>query len=453
MLKSITKKYPKGAASFYVVAFSTLVLVIIATSFAVVIMNEITRSSNDDLSQSAYDSALAGVEDAKMALYNYQSCVDQGAAPSASKPTGTGRLTCSEIMWYMDHPDCDMVGHILGRYGKDETGEEGVLIEESGDGTNVMQQFYTCATIKTVLEDYRSTMTEETPTRVVRVNLASVAARDIKSVRISWYSGTDGSDYVFNNAVTSGLTKRVQFPTLREERAATPPTISFGIVQTAEIFNLSDFDRVTDTASNRGMIYLVPSNDSGLASGRKDDNYIGAYKNDKHDNVVTKSQFIKSNDRTVKNLPFAVYCDANNEFACSALIELPDVIDGDRNEDTFMVVVSIPYGQPSTDFSLAFYCNDGVYCGTMSAGGTETTTTQANLKGVQVTVDVTGRANNLYRRVEARLDTADSYFPYPLYALELLGRSSDTLLSKRMTVTSENSAGLYDSNLLMLYSH
>ena len=68
-------KFKKGAASFYIVAFSTLIMVILATSFATVVMSETTRTSNDDLSQSAYDSALAGVEDAKVAFFNYQNCI------------------------------------------------------------------------------------------------------------------------------------------------------------------------------------------------------------------------------------------------------------------------------------------------------------------------------------------------------------------------------------------
>ena len=46
-------KFKSGAASFYVVAFSTLILTIIAASFATAIVAEITRTANDDLSQSA----------------------------------------------------------------------------------------------------------------------------------------------------------------------------------------------------------------------------------------------------------------------------------------------------------------------------------------------------------------------------------------------------------------
>ena len=55
----IKNKFKKGAASFYIVAFSTLILMILATSFAAVIISSLDRTANDDLSQSAYDSDVS----------------------------------------------------------------------------------------------------------------------------------------------------------------------------------------------------------------------------------------------------------------------------------------------------------------------------------------------------------------------------------------------------------
>ena len=82
---AINKKFKSGAASFYIVAFSTLILVIIAASFASAIIAEITRSSNSDLAQSAYDAALAGVEDAKAAFINYQNCMMAGGDSAVAR--------------------------------------------------------------------------------------------------------------------------------------------------------------------------------------------------------------------------------------------------------------------------------------------------------------------------------------------------------------------------------
>ena len=119
------RKFRKGAASFYIVAISTLILVIIAASFAAVIISEVTRTSNDDLAQSAYDSALAGIEDAKLAYYNYQSCKNE------VKYIASG-LSCEQIIDWVenDRGDCDMIADILGRNKTDS----GVLIQEDENG-------------------------------------------------------------------------------------------------------------------------------------------------------------------------------------------------------------------------------------------------------------------------------------------------------------------------------
>ena len=444
MIKTRRKKFRKGAASFYIVAISTLILVVLATSFAAVMISEMARTSNDDLSQSAYDAALAGVEDAKLAYYNYRSCMELGSSYSDIKPSGNDPVTCQDIMYWMNHPDCDMVAHILGRIGKGENSE--VLIEESMSGSNNMQQAYTCNKITTKLKSYLSTLNQSNMTRVVHAKFDGVSANEITKVKVSWYSNTDGAELAWTNFSSSG----VVFPQLRanteKSRAATPPTISVGLVQTGSVFSMEEFEK-TDEGTNRGTVYLVPVSKSSEATRSQDDayiddkqgNYIGAW--DGNENVISASQIVKSNNHTVKNLPFAVYCNPSGDFVCSAYLELPRVYDGEaRNDETFMFVISIPYGQPSTDFSLEFFCADGSICGTKTDGdATGDMTTQATLSDVQVNIDSTGRANNLYRRVEARLDTGTAYFPYPLYAIELLDTNSpsQSLLTKPFPVTSE----------------
>ena len=74
MKKNNNQKFKQGAASFYIVAFSTLILLVVAMSFAAIIISEVERTSNDDLSQSAYDSAMAGIEDGKLAYQKYMQC-------------------------------------------------------------------------------------------------------------------------------------------------------------------------------------------------------------------------------------------------------------------------------------------------------------------------------------------------------------------------------------------
>ena len=185
------KKFREGAASFYIVAFSTLILLVVATSFAAIIISEITRTSNDDLSQSAYDSAMAGIEDAKLAYYNYQNCK---VSPSNAK--------CNEIIKYVEHPEkgdeCNMVGNILGRSTEIQE------YTETNTISNNMQQEYTCVMLQTKTKGIESTLNSVNSMRVYELNFADIEKEDgtidtsgetiatrITKAKISWFSGAN----------------------------------------------------------------------------------------------------------------------------------------------------------------------------------------------------------------------------------------------------------------------
>lgn len=434
------RKFKKGAASFYIVAISTLILVIIAASFAAVIISEITRTSNDDLAQSAYDSALAGVEDAKLAYYNYQSC-KEGASNVNSG------LSCEDIINWVEkgtldgYESCDMVAAILGRYNADSK-QSGVLVQESSEAGNNMQQAYTCVTVTNKTDDVADVISESNPSFTVRVKFdGSVNGEvldEIKKVKVKWHSDKD-------DEAATGTKEYANFEGdggLFGEKTPVPAVIAVGMVQTAKSFNLSDFDVTKDGATDRGTVYLVPYKDDDTI---KDDDtrYEKAV-----DGNVPEEGMLKSNDKTPENKPFAVKCDGD-EYACEATIEIPRPV-GDnavRNEDTFVFRVSLPYGGPTTHFSLEFYCADDVACSapvnSEAAGESETGvpnsgSSLAVLDGVQVKIDSTGRANDLYRRVETRLMPEDTTYPYPLYAIQVLGNDNNSLINKDLSPTCEN---------------
>lgn len=443
----IKQKFKKGAASFYIVAFSTLILLIVATSFAAVIIAEVTRTSNEDLSQSAYDSALAGVEDAKLAYYNYLNCVADGAdAGNASNSDGQG-VTCSDIVNYVENAstdandltyDCDMVGHILGRIGENESGE--VVVLESDVGNN-MQQAYTCVKIDTILKDYRANVSSTEQTKAIKVQFASPTGENIadliKKIRISWYDDKDTA-YKYTNFGSN----KVTFPTSIVANLAAPPTIAVSVLQTAGEFTLSDFDVAQGDRTDRGTVYLVPTKGYKNGDNQINPTYVASTW-DGTTNNISKEGLLKSNDKTETNLPYAVNCSEEDipdgsDFLCSATIELPRPVasigSDVRNEDTFMVVVSLPYGKPSTNFALEFLCgSDDQVCDVENYkdedAGSETSTGEnvAYLEKMQVKIDSTGRANDLYRRVEARLESENNSSYITLGgSLELLGIDSGT---------------------------
>ena len=435
----MSRKFKKGAASFYIVAFSTLILVVIATGFATVILSEISRTANDDLSQSAYDSALAGIEDAKVAYSNYRRCKEAGAKQQKSN---NSEITCGDIVYWVEHDygedeaaKCAMVGRILGKIGKDDTGEVtlGGVQRTSGSKETTTNQAYTCVTLNTDLKDYRTTLNDSKKTQMLRASMGNGETNAAKKIKISWYSVARFKDVTLGNYAEYANNK-VIFPKYSSGVTA-PPIVEVQIVQTAKEFGLDDFDKVESGKTDRATLFFVPTSTPVYGKG---DNYIGLG----NKNVVSANDVVKTNDRTVMNKAFSTYCpnDPQREFYCNVEIELPGVIrGGDRSNHTFTISISLPYQRPSTDFSIELCDESGCNSPVENNQLIDTNTDDSNVKkisNVQIAIDSTGRANDLYRRVEARVETADTTFGagYPLYALEVLGQDG---ISKDMKVAAE----------------
>lgn len=434
------KRFKQGAASFYVIAFSTLVLMIVVASFTALVVAQITRSSNDDLAQSAYDSALAGVEDAKLAFYNYQACLAQGVKTGSVPVKGQKNLSCENIVWLMENSNeksgyntlrdnnidpCDVVPMILGR----DITENGVAINEGSE--NNMQQYYTCVQINAVLPDYRGTLSAANPMKAIRPTFAGASAGDIETIRVSWGL----LDYAQKKPWQES-SQKIDFQNTGNGDA-NPPAIAFALVQASGKnggFKMEDFmkaeDKDKDYKTNRGMVYLIPSN-----NGFTD---LGA------------GVFVKSNNKIPKNEPYTVACKGVNGYECSVLLTLPKTADGDgeRGADNFIVATMLAYGA-STDFALEFFCGNDTPCGSVTEDvgeDEEVDAGRASLSGVQISVDSTGRANDLFRRVEARLEGSDSFAMSIMGPLELTGGDSgssdnNAALKKDLTVNCEYNFG------------
>lgn len=352
------RRFKQGAASFYMVAIATLVLVVIATSFAAIMIAEISRTSNDDLSQSAYDAAVAGVEDARLAYYNYKNCIKNDGDNCERDYLGIsdGSSECNSF--------ADKIGRV-----KDETE---VKVQE-GSG-NDMDQAYTCAKIDLGSYDYLSSLNDEYPTRVVKVKLADEKpASDVKAVKMSW--GVNGETV---------------------ENVEDLPTLEVGLLQTGgDTFTMDSFDITKGETTNRGTVFLEPtSGDDGIVKIGVDDG--------------DPNGFLKSNDKTVENTPYQVQCNGESEPQCSVVIALPEPVDGHRNDDTFMLMWS-KIGRAglyqNIDVKMEL-CYNAENCTTASEeSGSEGGRMRLDM---QVVIDSTGRANDLYRRVEVRLEKEDT---------------------------------------------
>lgn len=417
-------QFKRGATSIYVVIIVMLLLTVITASFIRIIVGEANKTTNDDLAQSAYDSALAGVEDAKIALKKYYDCnVDEEKRESEEcAPVinafniGLGAADVTDTT-SPSYGYCDVVGEALGRISSDDSVKE-VLIKESDDpsreGYEYIDQAYTCIMIDNTLGDYRSTLSAATPIRVIPIKTNDPSG--ITGFRISWYTSEDG-DFRNLNFGNKDYFRPYGYP------LATPPTISARLIQTAPDFSLEQFFQTHSTdKTNDGTVFLVPTDaNTGI-------------------NHIQSSVLALSDDHSTTNNPQKVKCskDTSEEFACSVSIAIPKPL-GDtarRNDTTFYLVLDLPYDQPQTTFSVQL-CKD-------SSGTCNGSDAIADFVDAQIAIDATGRANDMYSRIEARIEFSDLYFPFPRYALEATG-SDDDAISKNFYVTSDcirwNTAG------------
>lgn len=393
MSKSVRKNYKKGAVSLYVVIFTALLLSVITVSFIRIMLGEQRNASNTDLSQSAYDSAMAGVEDAKVALLKYQDCTSKGGASGSDS-------ACEKVVNALkdnaNGDDCDVVAKALGI---GVPGEETIIQTGQGDSSADLQQAYTCVKITSQTDDFLGNLN---PGQSKLVPLRFTG--NIDRVRISWHM-VSKSGAAQNLPNTTATDKVNLFPGASSWPNGRPSVLRTHLMQTASEFNLSQFDEFNASAINRGTLFLYPTAASV-------------------NNTIPSSELIHSSSKGQSggvNSPTPIKCSTsdNEVYACVATIMLPEPIGGARNKATSFLRLTGYYGGV-TDFKVEGLNGSNV----------------VKFDGVQPMVDSTGRANDLFRRVASRIELIDVFYPFPEFTVEL-DDNADSVLCKNIVVTDE----------------
>lgn len=392
----VVHRNEKGVVSLFLVIFSALLITIITVAFIRIMVQEQQQATANDLSKSALESAQAGVEDAKRAIVTYRTQCKDSTTPEC--------IQLRDALTNTSHP-CDTLEK-SGLYGVDEENDE-VLIKRPDDGTlsdnsdRLLSQAYTCVKIYLDTLDYVGSISSNS-SRLIPL----VSDEPFDRITVYWYSQQDileVSDESGSVVTTVDLPSDTKLS--RDWPENRPAIIRAQLLQFGDSFRLSDFDRF----ENNSTLFLYPSS-LGLNT------------------MSFADDFRRSpNSRALRD----VHCDpnfsatsANNlfgQYACAATIELPNPInaaDPSQRKTAYLRLNQIY--KSNTHFKVV-----------LEYGSSREV---REFKEVQPKVDSTGRANDLFRRVESRIDLEGSTIPNIEAAVDITGN-----LCKAFIVTDKES--------------
>jgi hypothetical protein len=282
----------------------------------------------------------------------------------------------------------------------------------SGNGVgNDMSQAYTCLMIAEDTPDYLGQLNSTYTQKLVPLRFTSAPSM----ITIKWSASTNPG-IGFGSCSGTLATNQINYGGGNNERcfinAGNVPVLGMELMQNDGAISLADYATNSGSATNKATLLFVPVASGGLARGSR----------------LSAADVAASNDKSL-NSPVPVNCLASgggDGWRCVAEFAVPAAIGGGASSNNSFIRLWLPYGGPTTDFSVSMN----------TAGGTA-----IEFIGVQAKIDSTGRANDIYRRVEARVELTDVYYPYPEFSLSL-GGGSGAGLTKNFWVTTSGSGTL-----------
>lgn len=342
------RAHERGATAMIIVIFSTLLFVVVSVGFMSIMTQEQRNSFDNELSQGAYDAALAGVEDAKRV---FQAC------------TNGDQAVCNVIETQGDRCNVVSASGITTAGANGETYVKSV--SASGTGGQDFQEAYTCVKINRDTDNYMGTLAKD---ESVVIPLRGVSG--FNRVLIQWYKK---DDVVKSTVDLSADVANVTLPTASSWPANRPPLVRAQLIQS----KTKDIDSVEyDNNGNGHTVYLLPKR---TASG------VGAR--------INSYQFASDGRRSGAIAPMPALCNidfsANDGHSCAVSLDLPNPVGGDMNNRAAYMRLSSMYG--ATHYTVTLYNGES----------------KIRFRDIQPAIDSTGRAGDVYRRVEARVENTD----------------------------------------------
>jgi hypothetical protein len=401
MQRKFKQNKEKGAVSMLTVIFFVLFLSVVSVSLLRVVNDERQRSLMNELSASALATAEAGIEDGKRILLY---CMNNAHLYSTNSDI---KEACSTLSKKEDCSD------VINAFSADKLGiiqsnesHEGVIDE--GD----YQQYYTCMFIDQFTEDVEFALSavdskspNSTASVVIPFDLSKQdsdgnynTADAVTSFQLRWHlmgqsndGYSDGGAKTLNSATSNNNPKKTDWngPAMIRIEMVKVPGAGFSI---------------SELSNGAFAVTLRPSKDG-----------IGA---------ITLSDYAAETTPNKATVPIKdIKCNEtyqSGEYQCNITITY-DEDTLDLTKDKYYIKVTALYRDARISLGYAKDSNDN----------------QLRFNGIQPLIDVTGRVNNTYRRVVARVATnaavAGELF-FPEYAIE-----SATKICKKMRIVQPGS--------------
>jgi len=347
-------KNQHGAAAIFIVVFFAILITVIALSFLRIAIQDQQQSTNNDLAQSAYDSADAGLEDAKRALSWYRVNCPVNNAPLDATNCATYNTTfdANKRCNFADLLETDTVPNAK-RVGT--TSEVKVSTTANDDA---LDQAYTCVTLTTKTSDYKGTA--QNGKNNTLIPLRTVGNAPISTIELNWFINKDQIPLTPNYPSYPDLPKPANWT------STVPPIMRVQLIPvlrgSGNGFDIRDVDNDTKTA------FIYPTK-----TGSGSVNF----------NTADTGRF-----QAKAFSPHRAKCDPTvnqGKYACSAQITPVAATGGSAANTDYYLLVTAVYN--NADYQVRLLNGADV----------------VQFDNVEPQVDSTGRANNVFRRVQSRV--------------------------------------------------